>query len=61
MDNWDDMRVFLAVARMESLSAAAPLTITPLAWVTVNVASSATAPVSACATGTGLLAVMLKV
>ena len=26
MDNWDDMRVFLAVARMESLSAAAPLT-----------------------------------
>ena len=26
MDNWDDMRVFLAVARTESLSAAAPLT-----------------------------------
>jgi DNA-binding transcriptional LysR family regulator len=26
MENWDDMRVFLAVARTESLSAAAPLT-----------------------------------
>jgi DNA-binding transcriptional LysR family regulator len=26
MENWDDMRVFLAVARAESLSAAAPLT-----------------------------------
>ena len=25
MENWDDMRVFLAVARTESLSAAAPI------------------------------------